>query len=178
VSALGEIAARATEMNLPFLIAGGHAVIAHGFSRATFDIDLAVRRADKEGWMKLASGLRYEFFFEGPAFLQFKPPSSTMMALDLMMFNEETFGKFVAEAVAGPASEPHTRVLALDHLLALKCHAIKHGHKGRIVKDADDVIRLLQINCINVDDPKIRDLFVRYGTAELYEKVRRICRED
>jgi hypothetical protein len=178
VSVLGDIARTAAERKLSFLVAGGHAVIAHGFSRATFDIDLAVRRADKDGWMKLASDLGYEFYFEGPTFLQFKPPSSTTLALDLMMFNEETFGKFVAEAVAGPASEPHTRVLALEHLLALKCHAIKYGHKGRIVKDADDVIRLVQINRIDINDPGIRDLFVKYGTADLYEKVRRICCED
>lgn len=65
----------------------------------------------------------------------------------------------------------------LRHLLALKCYAIKHGHSGRLVKDADDVIRLILANNVNLQDPEIRDLFLKHGTAEFYEKVRRTCSE-
>jgi hypothetical protein len=57
----------------------------------------------------------------------------------------------------------------------LKCHAIKHGHEGRIVKDADDVIQLVQVNRLDVNRPDIREIFLKFGTADLYEKVQRIC---
>ena len=40
LEAIGE---RAASGNLTFLIAGGHAVIAHGYARTTFDLDLIIR---------------------------------------------------------------------------------------------------------------------------------------
>src|SRR5689334_18540011 len=59
VSALEKITAGAKESKLMFLIAGGHAVIAHGHQRNTFDLDLIVRREDANQWRQLASGLGY-----------------------------------------------------------------------------------------------------------------------
>jgi hypothetical protein len=92
-----------------------------------------------------------------------------------MLVGEETFAKLMAEAVPAPAGAADAKIVSLRHLLALKCHAIKHGHQGRIVKDADDVIRLALVNRLDLDEPGIRDLFLKHGTAELYEKVRRLC---
>jgi len=55
------------------------------------------------------------------------------------MVNDETFTKLVADSVPGPPGLSEVKLVSLRHLLALKCHAIKNGHSGRIVKDADDV---------------------------------------
>jgi hypothetical protein len=176
VKLLEAIAAGAAERGLPFVVAGGHAVIAHGNLRNTFDLDLIIRRADRAGWKDLASRLSYAFVREGPTFLQFNPPQKDNLPLDLMMVGEETFAKLIAEAGPSPVCVEGARVVSLRHLLALKCHAIKHGHKGRVVKDADDVIKLTQANRLNLDDPDIRDVFLTHGTEELYEKVREACR--
>ena len=67
-----------------------------------------------------------------------------------------------------------TEMKVFRHLLAMKCHAIKHGHSGRVVKDADDVIRLVLSNRLNLSDPEVRELFLKHGTVDLYEKVRRV----
>jgi len=97
------------------------------------------------------------------------------LPLDLMLVNDTTFAKLAADAVPAPPSASGARMVALLHLLALKCHAIKHGHPGRVVKDVDDAIRLTEVNRLDVNDPKIRELFLRHGTVELYEKIGRIC---
>ena len=54
----------------------------------------------------------------------------------------------------------------------------KHGHAGRIVKDAEDVIRLIQNNSLDPDAQTVRELFLKHGTEELYEKVRTACRRE
>ena len=54
VNPLETITVRAAERGLPFVLAGGHAVIAHGHPRNTFDIDLIIRRADRAPWEDLA----------------------------------------------------------------------------------------------------------------------------
>jgi hypothetical protein len=175
VTALQTIAARAVDVHLEFLVAGGHAVIVHGHPRTTFDLDLIVRRGDRDAWSELALSLGYRLFTEGPNFLQFNAPDSPSLPLDLMLVSTETFAKLMVDAVSAPAGVAAAKLVSLRHLLALKCHAVKHGHAGRIVKDADDVIRLVQVNLLNLNAPEMRDLFLKHGTEEFYEKVRAAC---
>jgi hypothetical protein len=178
VSTLGKIAARATEAGLDFLLAGGHAVISHGHSRVTFDLDLIVCRSDREKWLGLAKSLNYDLYREGPTFVQFNPPDSASLPLDLMLVNEQTFTRLLAEAVPASPALKAAKVVSVGHLLALKCHAIKHGHPGRIVKDVDDVINLVQVNRLDINAPELKELFLKHGTSELYEKVKRACAQD
>ena len=95
-----------------------------------------------------------------------------------MLVSADTFAKLSADAIAAPASLQGAKVVSLMHLLALKCHAVKHGHAGRIVKDADDVIRLIQSNDLDPNAQTLRELFKQHGTQEFYEKVRKACRGD
>jgi hypothetical protein len=171
------IASAAEARSLPFLIAGGHAVVAHGFPRSTFDLDLIIRRGDAEQWLRVVHELGYQRHHEGPAFIQFNPPDSDNFPIDLMLVNEPTFHKLWADAVSSPVW-PNVKIVSLLNLLALKCHAIKHGHPGRVVKDADDVIRLIQSNGLDPESEELRNLFLRHGTEEFYEKVRRACAQS
>lgn len=178
VKELEKIAARAAEEEVPFLLAGGHAVITHGFARSTFDLDLIVRRSDLEKWLVLAQALGYQLSRQGPAFVQFDHPDADSFPLDLMLVNDDTFSKLRAGAIPAPTDATGVWVVSLLHLLALKCHAVKHGHRRRIVKDAEDVIQLISKNKLDPDAQIIRDLFRTHGTPEFYEKVRRACRGE
>jgi hypothetical protein len=155
---------------LAFLLAGGHAVIVHGHPRNTFDIDLIIRRNDQALWVDLARNAGYCSHRERPTFLQFNPANAQLLPPDLMLVGDETFAKLMADAVPAPAGAAATQVVSLRHPLALKCHAIKHGHAGRSVRDADDVLCLAQANRLDVDEPGMRELFLKHGTAELYER--------
>jgi hypothetical protein len=158
---------------LPFLVSGGHAVIVHGYGRTTFDLDLIIRRSDREGWVAMLTELGYRPFHEGPTFYQFAPGAGVVFPLDLMFVNETTFARLAADGVPRRIGAREVRVVSLMHLLALKCHAIRHGHPGRIVKDTEDLIQLIPVNQIDVDAPVFRELVLKHGTAELYEKLRR-----
>ena len=167
--------ARAADRKLEFLLVGGHAVIVHGYQRTTFDVDLAIRRADRERWLEVTRDLGFVLFHEGPNFLQFNPPPGEPLPVDLMFTSDDTFAKLRAGALPNPQGAAYPLVVCLRHLLAMKCHAIKHGHSGRIVKDADDVIHLFQANRLDPQQAEWRELVLQFGTAELYEKLQRIC---
>ena len=173
---LETIASRAADEGIAFLLTGGHAVIIHGFARSTFDLDLVVRQSDKQKWLQLARGMGYEAYHQGPSFIQFNAAKADSFPLDLMLVNDQTFSKLQAEAILAPPGTPGVQVVSLLHLLALKCHAIKHGHPGRILKDAEDVIQLIQNNKLNPEAEEIRDLFQKHGTAEFYERIKAACR--
>jgi hypothetical protein len=174
VKLLETIVLRAEERGLEALLAGGHAVMVHGYERTTFDADLLIRRTDREKWLALMRDLGFALFHEGPAFLQFNPPPNERLPVDLMFANQQTFDLLRDAALPNPLGGTWPRVVSLRHLLAMKCHAIKHGHAGRLVKDVDDVIHLFQINRLNPDAPEWRELVLKYGTEELHQKLRRI----
>jgi hypothetical protein len=176
MSPVASIAARAAEAGLTFLVAGGHAVIAHGYARNTFDLDLIICRTQEEQWRQVLTTSGYSLLHRGPTFLQFNPPDSRSLPVDLMLVGEDTFAKLIREATPLPDWGCGNKVVSLRHLLALKCHAIRHGHQGRIVKDADDVIALVKVNRVDVEDSEIRALFLKHGTDEFYEKVRRLAK--
>jgi hypothetical protein len=84
VSDLKTIVERAAEGNLPFLLIGGHAVIAHGYQVRTIDWDFAVERDRRQEWLSLMTALGFAVFRESPAFLQFIPPAGRFNPVDLM----------------------------------------------------------------------------------------------
>jgi len=170
--ALSEIAGRAAEHKLPFLVGGGYAVIANGFKRATFDLDLIISRADKPAWIEALQTLGYTLFSENASFLQLTSNSEALMPLDLMLVDPATFEKLSADAQPMPIPQ-NARAVSLLHLIALKCHAFKFGHRGRIEKDIDDIIGLIKANNVDVRRPEVQTVILKHGTPELYEK---LCR--
>jgi len=171
---LFHVSQKADERGLPSLLIGGHAVIAHGHARNTFDLDLLIPRAALDEWRQFIVAERYTIHNEGPTFIQLTPPDDRTLPLDLMIVSTETFQKFEAMASTVSDAGGGIRVVALKHLLALKSHAILHGHPGRIERDVDDVIGLVKANHITVSDDDWRELFLKYGPPELHEKLLRI----
>lgn len=173
---LAVLAERARETGLAFLLIGGHAVIAHGHPRTTFDLDLLVPRPAVERWRAWVLALGYTLHGEGPTFIQLNPPDAATLPLDLMIVSEDTYRQLEAAAVDTPISAACVRTVCLRHLLALKAHAILHGHPGRVEKDVDDVIGLARANHLDVAETQWRELFLKYGPPELHEKLLRLQR--
>ena len=90
-----------------------------------------------------------------------------------MLVNDSTFAQMSAAALPLSPSTGSAKVVSLLHLVALKCHAIKHGHAGRVEKDMDDVIQLVKVNHLSLEDEKLRSIILKYGIPELYEKLER-----
>lgn len=168
------ISEKGSAKGLPSLLIGGHAVIAHGHPRNTFDLDLLIPRSSLKDWRTFVLAEGYTIRQEEDAFVQFEPPDEESLPLDLMVVSEETYHKFAVEALASRLAGTVIKMVALKHLLALKSHAIRHGHAGRVEKDVDDVIGLVKANFIDVTENQWRDVFMKHGPPELHEKLLRI----
>jgi hypothetical protein len=157
---------------IPFLVIGGHAVIAHGHARLTFDVDLLVRRDQREAWLSKLAPLGFTVFREHPVFIQFQGREPGL-DLDLMLVGEPTFSEMLARAQAITLGGLRLQIPCLDHLLALKLHAAKQGQPHRVIKDLDDLIMLVLKNGLDIRSPNYQQLFLKYGNAETYERVLR-----
>lgn len=157
------------------LVIGGYAVAAHGHTRATFDVDLLVRRTDHDAWIARVTRAGLRPFGEKTAFAQFSQPGGGD-GLDLMFVDDSTFERMWQASEERDFGGCPGRVPCLEHLLALKLHVLKQSLPHRTAKDAEDVELLVRRNKLNLHDPLYEQLFLKYGTRELYEAFLRLLR--
>ena len=69
MSVLRIISEKAGAAGLPLLVIGGYAVMAHGFVRATDDLDLLVQASRRDQWRGLMEVLGMSVYREAPAFM-------------------------------------------------------------------------------------------------------------
>ncbi len=165
------------EPALRFLVIGGYAVAAHGHTRATFDVDFLVRRADREAWMARVIPTGPTLFGQSNTFIQFSPPDGGD-GLDLMLVDDGAFERLWQESEECDFGATRARVPSLDHLLALKLHALKQSLPHRTSKDAEDVEILVRRNRINLSDPHYEQLFLKYGSRDIYDTFVRLLRNS
>jgi predicted nucleotidyltransferase len=163
----------AARRKLRWLVIGGLAVNHYGYSRDTSDLDFFIAQDDRADWMKLLADLGYVHFHDGGNFIQYDAPEKNAWPIDLMLVQEKTFAPMLEAGVAAEFFGVKTKVPSLDHLLALKLHALKNTRMHRFLKDFLDVENLIRINKLDIKSQKIRGLFDKYGTPDLYEKISR-----
>jgi hypothetical protein len=93
-----------------------------------------------------------------------------------MFVAKDTFDQFWAASEYREFGPSTARVPSLDHLLALKLHVLRQGLSHRTFKDAEDVEMLARRNSLNLDEERYEKLFLKYGTREIYETIKRILR--
>ena len=166
------IAASSKNSELPFLVIGGLAVIAHGYPRDTVDLDYLVRRSDRESWRRALACQGYGVAHEHENFAQFtSKPGWT--DVDLMFVKDSTFDAMFAASIPKDTGISQARFPSLEHLVALKLHVLKQGLPHRMLKDMDDVINLILANHVDLRQENWKQLFVKYGNQDLYERIAR-----
>ena len=173
-----EIAKRAGEAGIPFLIIGGYAVIAHGYVRTTNDLDLIIERGRRSASGKVLADLGMSVINDAANFSQFESQNRSTMDVDLMFVSEEVFSQLERAAVQRSVDGVPVRVVSLLHLIALKCHTIRSQVSGlRGIKDTDDLVHLILLNGLDLNNPELRAIILKHGTEKLYEDLRRTCSE-
>jgi predicted nucleotidyltransferase len=159
---------------LKFVVIGGHAVNARGYSRTTLDLDLLVPKRDSEIWKNALGQVGYTVGSETSAFVQLTPPLHGLWPIDLMLVNETTFAGVWAEASEFLFREVSLKVPSLEHLIALKLHALKQALPHRDPKDFGDLTQLIQYNRVEVRSDRFRHLVEKYGSREIYDRIVKI----
>jgi len=151
---------------LRFLIIGGYAVAAHGHTRATFDVDFLVRRNDHDTWFQRITTAGLKLFGETNVFAQFSQERGGD-GLDLMFVDEPTFEQMWQASEERDFAGSRARIPCLDHLLALKLHALKQARPHRTSKDAEDVEILIRRNALDLSEPRYEQLKLSSGSCEI-----------
>ena len=94
------LAAAAGRDGLESLLVGGNAINLLAYSRTTFDVDLPVRESDLERWLSFFARHGYAIVHRTANFvrLSFAADSAAALPVDLMLADEQTFGKMRTES--------------------------------------------------------------------------------
>ncbi len=159
--------------HLRFLVIGGLAVNLYGYSRDTADLDLLIGVSQRGQWLGFFFELGYTVHKDAGVFIQLLPPKQGAWPVDLMLVQEGTFATMFAAGHEEDLYGTRSRIPSLEHLIALKLHALKNGRFERYLKDFLDVENLMLINRLDIKSENMRQLFAKYGTMELYDKISR-----
>ena len=104
-------------------------------------------------------------------FAQLQNNHLSLMDVDFMFVDHDTISKIIKEGERLKIAGQTFIVPSLYHLIALKLHSIKYNPKIRITKDLPDIINLIRINDINIKDKEFKEVCLKYGTADIYDKI-------
>jgi hypothetical protein len=168
---LREIAQRLREMEVPYAIAGGMALFAHGFRRFTEDVDILVTREGLDEVHRRLEGVGYVPLFAGSRALR---DAESGVRIEFLVTGEYP-GDGKPKPVAFPAPEAASiekdgvRWLSLPSLVELKL-ASGMTSPGRLI-DLADVQQLIRILRLPPDFAEQLQPFVREKYAEMWKSV-------
>lgn len=171
MSALDEIVRLAATRGLEFIVCGGHAVNAYQVIRKTGDLDLLVRERDVPEWRAQLVALGYAVFHEDGAFLQLSPPTAAGWPIDLVVVDEGTFDTMKHAARPFTFGGAACLIPSVEHLIAMKLHALRSAGEPRMRKDGIDVVELAEANGIDLLGDGFRALCDRFADARTYERI-------
>ena len=175
VNIFSTIHEKATAANLDYLIIGGHAVNAHGYSHTTLDVDLLVSEEQLPAWKDLITDLGYVWGHQSPAFVQFsEPPGSDQFPIDLMVVNASTFSKLIGNSIPKSFGDTLAKVPRPLDLIALKLHALRSADRASDGKDLQDVIALARLSGLKLSDVEFSAILEKHASPETSDELRRL----
>ena len=151
------------------LLIGGYAVNQYNVSRQTADVDFMVAAGDFELVLEQVTAAGYKIESRQEAFVQLIPDGPAM-GIDFMLVEKDTLNTMLSRSRNITIAGCNFSIPALNDLLALKLHSIKHN-PFRMSRDLPDIVSLLSANGIAPDSDEFRDLCHKFGTGDIYNRI-------
>ena len=158
------------------VLIGGFAVNHYKVTRQTIDIDFLCTKENYKKIQELLENEGYKTYREEENFIQLENEKLRLMDIDFMFVDKGTFNKIEESGREIEIAEQRFVIPSLYHLIALKLHSINNNPK-REITDFPDIIRLIVNNSIDINDYDFKGLCLKYGTEELYERIKKIAKE-
>jgi hypothetical protein len=175
------LAQRLNELGIPFAVAGGFALGAHGYLRFTDDIDILVRKEDWKRFKESYLGLGYREVFDGSKSVRDTEDNVKIEPLYTGGFPGD--GKPKAISYPDP-SDPKVilkgdrfPVATLETMIELKI-AAGMTSPGRQFKDYADAVELIRRNALPASFVERLHPYVRETFTSLFERAQLPDQQD
>ena len=142
---------------------------AHGYSRATFDLDVVAVSRAQPGFVAFLEELGYETLHVSAGYSNHQHADADWGGVDVIYVDGETarrlFPACARRLKLGGRDAPVPRA---EHLAAMKVQAMRND-PARLVQDLADVQQLLRLP--ETDRSEVRGYFEKAGMVEWYERI-------
>ena len=168
------VAKASKKADVPCVLIGGFAINFYKVTRNTLGIDFLITKKDfvKIKDALLAAGYAEEFVTD--VAIRFSNKKD-IMDIDFMIVDGPTREKIIKDGKTAEVVGEKLIIPSLNHLIALKLHAIKNNQKNRIWKDLPDIIRLIQVNNVDCKNEAFKEICLTYGNNEIYQLILKNC---
>ncbi len=163
------IAEAGKKANAHLILIGGFAVNEHGYARSTQDVDFLIREEGYPAIREALASLGLHEVFRNDLFARFEDAKKLLIPLDILFLDPVTFAAVWGASLEVTVRGVRFRIPSLEHLIALKLHAIKQGGERREWKDLTDVLNLVLEN--RFDPAKLKTLCEKFGPSDVYEMI-------
>lgn len=157
------------EAGIEVLLAGGWAVNEHGYGRHTKDVDWVACTKDEPAVRELMISLKFQADSESKLATRYRPLTLGLPIVDFLWVIPQTYEKLQSGRIY-TGRHGSIPLLRLDHLIAMKIHALK-SHEEREGRDLLDIRHLLKANPGVISDQDLRTLSSKYGPPEAYQLI-------
>jgi len=156
--------------SVPCVLIGGFAINFYKVTRNTLDVDFLITKDDfkKIKDSLIEAGYAENFATDVAVRMSNK---KGVLDIDFMIVDETTRSKIIEGGRSVEVVGEKLIIPSVNHLIALKLHAMKHNPKNRLWKDLPDVINLIKANKIDFKGSDFKSLCLKYGNEEIYKKI-------
>ncbi|OGV63778.1 MAG: hypothetical protein A3K19_05050 [Lentisphaerae bacterium RIFOXYB12_FULL_65_16] len=160
------------------VLVGGWALNFHGMPRQTLDLDLMIAAENLPAATAALELCAYCMVFQSELFARFRDQAAGSPDIDLLFVSPETLRTVTDSGRHVAVGNATVTIPSLDHMLAMKLHALKYNYPQRATKDLPDVANLLRLRGWRPDSPEFADLVKRFGSPAIVERLRLLITED
>lgn len=165
------LASEFEQAGISVILVGGFAVNLYKVTRSTKDIDFLIPEEDYEKARAVLQEAGYKELKHDKIFARLVADFIAPSEVDLLFTDPQTFKTVLKEGREVTLSGKRFRLPSLEHLIALKLHAIKCNPPSRELRDLRDILELVRANEIKVKTERFRNLCLKFGNQEIYEKI-------
>lgn len=163
------IAEAAKKADVRLVLIGGFAVNAYGVTRNTQDVDFLIEEAQYPALCETFLAQGFKEVFRNDLFARFQNQSDFLMPVDILFLDARTFNDVWRDGRTVSFHGVEFKAPSLEHLIALKLHAVKQGGERREWKDLEDILSLISEN--HFDLAKFHVLCQKFGPSGVYEMI-------
>lgn len=168
------VAGASKRANVPCVLIGGFAINFYKVTRNTLDIDFLTTKDDFAKIKDALISAGYNEEFATDVAIRFSNKKD-LLDIDFMIVDDSTRKKIISEGTSAEIVGEKLIVPSINHLIALKLHAIKNNQKNRAWKDLPDIIRLIKINNVDCKTKAFKEMCLKYGNNEIYQSIVKNC---
>ena len=168
---LRELDSAFREHQIGYAAIGGLAVNAHGFMRATRDIDLIVLVEDAQKVQAIALGLGYRILDDGKEIASYV---RDLQRFDVMHAQRPISRDLLGRAVEINVDGMKVPVIPVEGLIGLKVQAYNDNPKR--LQDVMDMVELFRINQQTLNMDEVRSYFRLFDRERLLDDIIRAAR--